>query len=220
MTRQDTIDALRRFHGDLVEYRKIVDRILSRGRDMFGNVPMSQATPDERARISELRSSLAVQYGRVRQAIIEATGGRRDLHTFGENRGDVFDVALADPAGHPLLLRALDATTQLSGTALGHFEQLRGEDPITTTSIVYWWRRSRGRVEQVYREVKDWLQIHKVAPVLKLCSRWNDGLGVKPKIVQTILRPSRLATTMDLYVHAYDDDVRDAIGTLDRALGS
>jgi integrase len=46
------------------------------------------------------------------------------------------------------------------------------------------------------------------------------SLGVKPKIVQTILRHSRLATTMDLYVHAYDDDVRDAINTLDRALGS
>ena len=159
MTRQETIDALRRFHGDLVEYRKIIDRILPRGRDMFGNVPMSHATTDERERIRELRSSLAVQHGRVRQAIIAATGGRRDLHSFGQNRGDVFDVALADPAGHPLLLRALDAATQLSGTALGHYEQLQGEDPITRTSVVYWWRRSRGRLAQVYREVKDWVQI-------------------------------------------------------------
>jgi hypothetical protein len=43
---------------------------------------------------------------------------------------------------------------------------------------------------------------------------------VKPKIVQTILWHSRLATTMDLYVHAYDDDLREAVNTLDRALGS
>jgi hypothetical protein len=159
VTREETIDALRRFHGDLIDNRKILDGILPRGRDMFGDVPMSQATSDERAQISELRSSLAVQHGRVRQAIIEATGGRRELHSFGQNRGDVFDVALADPAGHPLLLRALDAATQLAGTALGHYEQLRGEDPITTTSVVYWWRRSRTRVGIIYREVKDWLQI-------------------------------------------------------------
>ena len=37
--------------------------------------------------------------------------------------------------------------------------------------------------------------------------------------VQTVLRHSRLATTMDLYVHAYDDDVPEARETLDRALG-
>lgn len=159
MTREETIDALRRFHGDLVEYRKIIDDILPRGQDMFGNVPMSQATPDERARIRDLRSSLAVQHGRVRQAVIAATGGRRDLFSFGANRGDVFDVALADPSGHPLLLRALDAATQLTGTALGHYEQLRGEDAITRTSVVYWWQRSRGRLVQLYRELKDWVQI-------------------------------------------------------------
>jgi hypothetical protein len=43
---------------------------------------------------------------------------------------------------------------------------------------------------------------------------------VKPKIVQTILRHSRLATTMDLCVHAYDEDLRGAVASLDRALGS
>jgi len=45
------------------------------------------------------------------------------------------------------------------------------------------------------------------------------SFGVKPRLVQTILRHSRLATTMDLYVHAYDEDLREAVGTLDRALG-
>lgn len=35
------------------------------------------------------------------------------------------------------------------------------------------------------------------------------------------LRRSKLSTTMDLYVHAYDDeDLRGAVGALDRALGS
>lgn len=44
--------------------------------------------------------------------------------------------------------------------------------------------------------------------------------GVKPKLVQAILRHSKLSTTMDLYVHAYDEDLRGAVGALDRALGS
>jgi integrase len=52
------------------------------------------------------------------------------------------------------------------------------------------------------------------------CGTLLISLGVKPKLVQTILRHSRLATTMDLYVHAYDEDLRDAVGTLGRALGS
>lgn len=52
------------------------------------------------------------------------------------------------------------------------------------------------------------------------CGSLLISLGVKPKLVQTILRHSRLATTMDLYVHAYDEDLREAVGTLDRALGS
>lgn len=43
--------------------------------------------------------------------------------------------------------------------------------------------------------------------------------GVKPKLVQAILRHSKLATTMDLYVHAYDDDLRGAVASLDKALG-
>lgn len=42
--------------------------------------------------------------------------------------------------------------------------------------------------------------------------------GVKPKLVQAILRHSKLATTMDLYVHAYDEDLREAVGSLDGAL--
>ncbi|MGH2492351.1 MAG: tyrosine-type recombinase/integrase [Candidatus Limnocylindria bacterium] len=50
------------------------------------------------------------------------------------------------------------------------------------------------------------------------CGSLLISLGVKPKIVQTILRHSRLATTMDLYVHAYDEDLREAVNTLDRAL--
>jgi integrase len=52
------------------------------------------------------------------------------------------------------------------------------------------------------------------------CGTLLISLGVKPKIVHTIRRHSRLATTMDLYVHAYDEDLREAMGTLDRALGS
>lgn len=50
------------------------------------------------------------------------------------------------------------------------------------------------------------------------CGTLLISIGVKPKLVQTILRHSRLATTMDLYVHAYDEDLREAVNTLDRAL--
>lgn len=50
------------------------------------------------------------------------------------------------------------------------------------------------------------------------CGTLLVSLGVKPKLVQTILRHSRLATTMDLYVHVYDEDLREAVNTLDRAL--
>jgi integrase len=52
------------------------------------------------------------------------------------------------------------------------------------------------------------------------CGTLLISLGVKPKLVQTILRHSRLATTMDLYVHAYDEDLRGAVASLDQALGS
>lgn len=44
--------------------------------------------------------------------------------------------------------------------------------------------------------------------------------GVRPKDVQAILRHSKVATTMDLYVHADDEDLRGAVASLDRALGS
>ncbi len=52
------------------------------------------------------------------------------------------------------------------------------------------------------------------------CGSLLISLGVKPKFVQTILRHSRLSTTMDLYVHAYDEDLRGAVASLDKALGS
>jgi hypothetical protein len=42
--------------------------------------------------------------------------------------------------------------------------------------------------------------------------------GVRPKDLQTILRHSKVTTTMDL--HAYDADLRGAVASLDRALGS
>jgi integrase len=42
--------------------------------------------------------------------------------------------------------------------------------------------------------------------------------GVRPKDVQTILRHSKVSTTMDLYVHSYDEDLRAAVGKLDRVL--
>lgn len=51
------------------------------------------------------------------------------------------------------------------------------------------------------------------------CGTLLISLGVKPKLVQTILRHSRLSTTMDLYVHAYDEDLRAAVASLDAALG-
>lgn len=44
--------------------------------------------------------------------------------------------------------------------------------------------------------------------------------GVRPKLVQAILRHSKLSTTMDLYVQNYDEDLRGAVASLDRALGS
>jgi integrase len=43
--------------------------------------------------------------------------------------------------------------------------------------------------------------------------------GVRPKLVQAILRHSKLSTTMDLYVANYDEDLRGAVASLDRALG-
>jgi hypothetical protein len=33
-----------------------------------------------------------------------------------------------------------------------------------------------------------------------------------------ILRHSKLSTTMDLYVHAYDEDLRDAVRVLENAV--
>jgi integrase len=43
--------------------------------------------------------------------------------------------------------------------------------------------------------------------------------GVRPKDVQAILRHSKVSTTMDLYVHSYDDDLRAAVGKLGAAIG-
>ena len=43
--------------------------------------------------------------------------------------------------------------------------------------------------------------------------------GVKPTDVQAILRHSKVSTTMDLYVHSYDDDLRAAVGKLGAAIG-
>jgi integrase len=42
--------------------------------------------------------------------------------------------------------------------------------------------------------------------------RGNDD--VRPNDVQTILRHSKVSTTMDLYVHAFDEDLRGAVGAL------
>jgi len=47
----------------------------------------------------------------------------------------------------------------------------------------------------------------------------NLAEEMKPKLVQTILRHSKISTTMDLYVHAYDDDLRGAVAILYRPLG-
>jgi integrase len=43
--------------------------------------------------------------------------------------------------------------------------------------------------------------------------------GVRPKDVQAILRHSKVSTTMDLYVHSYDHDLRAAVGKLGAATG-
>lgn len=66
-------------------------------------------------------------------------------------------------------------------------------------------------------EVREFVE-KRVRRVLDVHAK-HERIRVKPKLVQTILRHSRLATTMDLYVHAYDEDLREAVGTLDRALG-
>ena len=43
--------------------------------------------------------------------------------------------------------------------------------------------------------------------------------GVRPKDVQAILRHSKVSTTMNLYVHSYDEDLRAAVGKLGAAIG-
>jgi hypothetical protein len=43
---------------------------------------------------------------------------------------------------------------------------------------------------------------------------------MRPKLVQAILHHSKLSTTMDLYVQNYNEDLRGAVASLDRALGS
>lgn len=50
------------------------------------------------------------------------------------------------------------------------------------------------------------------------CGSLLVSLGAKPKLVQRILRHSRLEATMNLYVHAFDDDVRDAGDVLGKAI--
>ena len=52
------------------------------------------------------------------------------------------------------------------------------------------------------------------------CGSLLVSLGVAPKLVQRILRHARISTTLDLYVHAYDADLRGAVNTLAAALGS
>jgi hypothetical protein len=37
--------------------------------------------------------------------------------------------------------------------------------------------------------------------------------------VQAILRHSKVSTTMDLYVHSYDEDLRGAVAKLGAAIG-
>jgi integrase len=54
----------------------------------------------------------------------------------------------------------------------------------------------------------------------RACGSLLIAEGVEPKLVQAILRHSKPSTRMDLCVHAYDDDVRGAVASLDRALGS
>ncbi len=51
------------------------------------------------------------------------------------------------------------------------------------------------------------------------CGSLLVQMGVKPKVVQAILRHAKLSTTMDLYVHAYDEDLREAVKSLETALG-
>ena len=50
------------------------------------------------------------------------------------------------------------------------------------------------------------------------CGSLLISLGAKPKLVQRILRHSRIEVTMNLYVHAFDDDVRDAVDVLGKAI--
>ncbi|MFF9309802.1 hypothetical protein ACF1BS_02720 [Streptomyces sp. NPDC014748] len=52
----------------------------------------------------------------------------------------------------------------------------------------------------------------------KSCGTLLVHLRVHPRIVKTILRHSRIATTMDIYAEALDPDVVEAVGQLDRLL--
>ncbi|MGI5511924.1 tyrosine-type recombinase/integrase [Streptomyces sp. CA-106131] len=52
----------------------------------------------------------------------------------------------------------------------------------------------------------------------KSCGTLLVHLRVHPRIVKTILRHSRIATTMDIYAESLDPDVIEAVGQLDRLL--
>ncbi len=155
MTRAETLASLRSFRADLIEYDVLIKVLWRTNQERW----LSAATDDQRNRMEELRSGLGLKYGRVRSAIAEANGGIRTLQSFGMNRGEVFEVAFRDPQGHPLLFAAVDGARGLTDIAVGHFEHLEREDPVTRTSIVYWWRRARGGLARLYGEIKDWAGI-------------------------------------------------------------
>jgi integrase len=52
----------------------------------------------------------------------------------------------------------------------------------------------------------------------KSCGTLLVHLRVHPRIIKTILRHSRIATTMDIYAESLDRDVIEAVGQLDRLL--
>jgi hypothetical protein len=160
MTREQTLDWLATLHADLRTYHATCLALWGRGRR---DAWPSLATGDELNRLAEQRMDLAIQYGRLRTAIAAATGGVRHLASFGVDRGELFDIALADSVANAINVRlindALDGAIRAVGMALGFYEQQRGEDLITRTSLAYWWRRGRGRATRLYAEIKDWLGI-------------------------------------------------------------
>jgi integrase len=61
----------------------------------------------------------------------------------------------------------------------------------------------------VSRSAAPWSSFHDLRHA---CGSRLIQQGFRPKDVQMIPRPAKPSTMMDLYVHSYDADLRDAVG--------